>query len=177
MADAIIFLQATPEYAEGITLVRRQTWLSTYPNEQENITRKDIEEAINTRTIEIETKQREERIRNDKTCRSWVAKDNGAVIGFAEGRRGAEKNRIHAVYIVDAYQHMGIGSELMKRVLEWLGNDKEIFFEVVTYNKQAIDFYKKFGFVENGATQNDVSKLPSGKQLPVIEMIRKPQNI
>ena len=66
MSNEIIILKAIPEDAYGITLVRRKSWFTTYPNEREGITREDIELKLNQRTIEEETLQRKERIQNDK---------------------------------------------------------------------------------------------------------------
>lgn len=173
MNDKILISEAMPEDAREITLVRRKTWLETYPNEREGITKEDIEASLNSRTIEEETYQREVRIRNDRNSKIWVAKDNMVVIGFAETQKREGRHRIGPFYILPNYQKQGIGSELMKLALEWLGNDKEIHFEVITYNTPASDFYKKFGFVENGVTHNEPIIFPNGKEMPQIEMIKK----
>lgn len=170
--NAIEIMDGVPNDAYEITNVRRKTWLTTYPNELEGITKEDIEGAINRRTVEEKTNQRAGRIQNDKSYHTWVAKDNGVVVGFAEAQKKEDRNWICAFYILPDYQHMGIGSELMSKILMWLGDDKEIYFEVVKYNTNAINFYKKFGFVENGIVHTDVAKLPSGKELPEMEMIR-----
>jgi hypothetical protein len=44
-----------------------------------------------------------------------------------------------------------------------------------TYNTNAIAFYKKFGFAENRVVHDDIAKLPNGKEIPEVEMIRRPQ--
>lgn len=175
MSNGIIVSEGIPEDARGITLVRRKTWITTYPNEKKGITKEDIEAAVNRRTVEEESNQRAERIRNGRNSQVWVAKDNETVIGFVEVQRRENKHRIEAIYILSEYQKQGIGSELMKRALAWLGNNKDIHFEVVAYNTKAIEFYKRFGFVENGVSHNEVAKLPSGKEMPEIEMIKKHQ--
>jgi ribosomal protein S18 acetylase RimI-like enzyme len=168
----ITYREAIPEDAYEITLLRK-IWFTTYVNKEEGITKEDIESSHNSRTIEEETARRAERIENNKESKIWVAKNQDKVVGFVEVQKKEKRNRIGAFYILDEYQHKGIGTELMKKALGWLGTKKDIFCEVATYNKGAIAFYKKFGFEDNGATTNDVAKLPSGKIIPEIEMVLK----
>jgi len=61
---------------------------------------------------------------------------------------------------------------LIEVAIFWLGDRKQISLEVVKYNHLAINFYKKFGFIENGPALSDAGKLPNGKHLPEIEMIK-----
>lgn len=171
--DKITIHDAQPEDAIDIVHLRRKTWLTTYPNAHEGITLEDIEATLNSRTIEKEAEGRKERIQNNHSYHTWVAKQHDKVIGFIEVQRNEPRNNIRALYILHDYQTIGCGSQLMKKGLSWLGNEKEIQCEVVTYNLPAITFYKKFGFIENGHTQNDVAKLPSGKVMPEIEMVKK----
>lgn len=172
MNNTITISEAVPEDASGIVDVRRSTWLSTYPNEKAGITREDIQAAINQRTRDEEIARRKERLRNDTSTKIWVAKKDDQVIGFLLAERKAEKNRIGALYILSSYQNQGIGTELMNRALKWLGTEKDIHFEVAAYNAQAIAFYKKFGFIENGPGNNPVGNLPTGKSLPEVEILK-----
>lgn len=173
MNNKIVYKMAEPDDAAGIVHVRRTTWLATYPNEQESITYKDIEEKINQRTLEEDIERSAKRLVNQESARVWVAKDNGSVVGFGIGVKEETKNHIGALYILPEYQAKGIGTQLMNLVLEWLGVEKNIDLEVVTYNTKAKEFYKKFGFVEAGPTHNPVGVLPSGKELPQILMIKR----
>lgn len=100
MNNEITYSIATPEDAHEITLVRRKTWLITYPNDKEGITREDIEEALNKRLIEDETNKTRERITTDKGSHSWVAKDNEAVVGFVSVRNDSIRNWIAAFPLV-----------------------------------------------------------------------------
>lgn len=172
MANKITFTTAVPEDAHEIMSVRRTAWLTTYPNEQEGITKEDIEQAINKRTNEEEVSRIKERILNDEGSFTWVAKDNGVVVGFISIRNDTARNWIASFYVLSDYQGLGIGTELMKQAFTVLDKNKETYCEVASYNQKAIAFYKKFGFVENGSTTNEVAKLPSGKVLPEIEMVR-----
>jgi ribosomal protein S18 acetylase RimI-like enzyme len=168
----IVISKASPEDAYQITSVRRKTWLSTYPNKDKNITKEDIEASFTKRTEEEESNQRVKRIADDGNTRIWVAKQGDIVGGFVEAKKDEEKNRIRAFYILPEYQHKGLCTELITKVLELFGNEKLISCEVANYNVEAISFYKKFGFVENGITHNEVSKLSTGKEIPEIEMVR-----
>jgi len=80
---------------------------------------------------------------------------------------------IDAMYVVKELQGKGLGKKLMQKAIEWLGNDGDIRLEVVSYNSNAINFYKRFGFQE---TTNSVSdkrtQLPSGKQIPRTVMVK-----
>jgi len=52
---------------------------------------------------------------------------------------------------------------------------EDILANVARYNKEAIDFYLKFGFTETGkeGILDKVVKPPSGKFIPEIESIKK----
>lgn len=88
------------------------------------------------------------------------------------------KERILALYVLPQYQGQGIGNELILTGLDWIGTDKKIYINVVEYNIQAISFYKKHGFVETGVSGvfDTAAKLPSGKLLTEIELVKTPNN-
>lgn len=76
--------------------------------------------------------------------------------------------------MLPGYQRQGIGKRLMELGLKWLGNDRDIYVNVVSYNDKAIRFYEKFGFVKTGKKVTDeVAVLPSGKTLSEIEMVKE----
>lgn len=133
--------KATTHDASGILWVHQTTWLNTYPNRYEGVTREDIEQKIATFTKE----RWEKRLVSDSSRHVLVAKNNSAVVGFAVGVK-TEYNIIGALYVLSEFQHQGIGSELIKEQLKWLGEGKDCQTHVVTYNKPAIAFYEKHGF-------------------------------
>lgn len=65
----------------------------------------------------------------------------------------------------------------MRKGLNWLGKEKNIYVNVVSYNKKAINFYQSLSFVKTGKTvekkPNEPPDLPCGKNLPEIEMVLK----
>ena len=81
---------------------------------------------------------------------------------------------INSIYIEPPFQGKGIGSMLMKKALDWLGDDKDIYLEVLSYNQNAINFYKSFGFEQTDAIVPEEPNLPNLiKTLPQIEMMMK----
>lgn len=172
MNKQIVITEATPEDAKAITYVRHKTWLMTYPNEKEGITKEDIEASFNKRSVEDESEQRAHRIKNDITVHLWIAKEESIVVGFIEVRKDSNYNIIHALYVHPDYQQQGVGTALMNEALVWLGDEKEIICHVASYNEAAIGFYKQFGFRENGSIKHDMVRLASGKEIPILVMIR-----
>jgi len=47
----------------------------------------------------------------------------------------------------EGYRNKGIGSELLKHIIKKPGNVRKVRLEVKMSNKEAIKFYKKYGFV------------------------------
>lgn len=168
---------AKPEDVEAIRAIVIAAWLEIYPNEKYGITREDIA-AIDWR--KPDEKRRRKIAEGKDNTHTWVLKDDkGNIVGFCEVSKdgyktGTEGQReIDAMYVAKELQGTGQGKKFMQKALEWLDTDGDIRLEVVSYNTNAINFYKKFGFQE---TTNPVSdkrtQLPSGKQIPRIVMVR-----
>jgi len=89
----------------------------------------------------------------------FLAKVNGKIVGFVAGdanwfsrREGKRVGAIHEIVVDPEYQGHGIGTALMNTVLEYFkskGLDTAELW-VGDENYRAINFYKKFGFQENG---------------------------
>ena len=167
---------ATPDDVYAVRQVQRETWLATYPNEEHGITRDDIAAQF----AKDETPAGRQKLENrkesyaDPTIHTWVAKDSDTIIGFCSGKKGDDSNRIWSIYILPEHQGRGVGKLLMTASLIWLGDDKDIYLDVASYNAKAIAFYERFGFVESGReVVAPVSPLPSGKSIPEIEMVKR----
>lgn len=172
LASEIKVVEATQGDVAGIVDLRRATWLDTYPNENYGISRADIETKITSLSRE-EAIEREKNNLQNQDLKTWVAKAGRKVVGWCIVRLGEERNKMGALYILPEYQRQGIGSLLMKPAMAFLGDQKDIWLGVVEYNHKAINFYKKYGFELTRNIQEDVTKLPSGKQMPEVEMVRK----
>jgi len=151
--------------------------MNTYPNEKAGITVADIENKFKADTnTNVKLKQKigkNENGHGKKTKQTWVAEDNGKIIGFCVVEKNG-KNRISAIYILPQYQNKGIGGKLMARGLKWLGNNKKIYVNVVEYNLPAINFYGKNGFAKTGkkGVFDSGAKFTNGKSMTEIELLK-----
>ncbi len=149
--------------------IQSQTWLDSYVNEKAGISKTDIEAKIAEWN-----KDGDDRIwveMNKPGAKTWIAKDNDIVVGFIAVLKGSEGSSIEALHILPQYQGQGIGTELLKKALELLGN-KKISLEVVEYNHKAQELYKKFGFYIVGPAVTDPIILPSGNRIPKLLMVK-----
>lgn len=72
------------------------------------------------------------------------------------------------------FQGLGIGKMLWKKANEFLDPKKDTFVQVADYTENAINFYKKIGFVETGKRiENESQKFKSGAVISQIEMVKK----
>lgn len=164
--------EARPNNVVGILEVRKITWLATYVNEEYGIT---IEDILSKDFISKDRIKRWQKslIDDQEKSRVWIALNNEKVVGFCSAQKEKLTNKLGALYVLPDYQNQGIGKKLIHIALEWLGQDKNIFLDVVTYNYRAREFYKSFGFAEAETTPGyDSAQLPSGKTLPEIRMYR-----
>lgn len=171
----IKILKATPDDVLGIAEVKRVTWLATYPNKKAGITVNDLKQSTFIDLEKIRRRQKE--IKENKNRRMWVAKDGKRVVGFCGAMKENGVYEIGAIYLLPDYQGRGIGKILINRAFEWLGITDDIKVSVVSYNKQAINFYKSVGFKKVGnVKKSEWHKLACGKLLPEIEMEKRRSN-
>lgn len=167
--------EALPDDAEGIREVTRLGWLATYPSEEYGITREDIEAVFARGDNPAGAIRRRRLIAEDESTRYWVAKDEGKVVGFIIGRKAEDRNSMGALYVLPEYQGRGLGSRLMETGLAWLGGQKQVAFGVAVYNRRAIQFFERLGFVQTGRPfHSPWTTLPSGKAIPEIEVVKMP---
>lgn len=170
---------ANPADVEAIRIIARDAWLEIYPNEKFGITREDVAAIDWLNPEELEKRRR--KIKEGKNdTHTWVIRDDkNNVVGFCKVSKDGHKTdtegqrEIDAMYVIKELQGKGQGKKLMEKALEWLGTNGDIRLEVVSYNTNAINFYKKFGFQETSLPVSDKrTQLPSGKQIPRIVMMR-----
>ncbi len=173
-SDNLTITFATLEDILPIANVHRAVWLSTYPNEELGITAADILEKdffSTKRTDWLKKKLTEE----SDGYHVWVVKNElEKVVGFCQAEKNLKNHKINALYVLSEYQGRGLGKKLMHCALDWLGNEKEIVLDVVTYNQNAIRFYTSLGFHFTGDSTpaEELAKLPSGKTMPELRMIK-----
>ncbi|MFT5280588.1 MAG: ribosomal protein S18 acetylase RimI-like enzyme [Flavobacteriaceae bacterium] len=94
-------------------------------------------------------------------------------MGVCTAYKGIKNNEIRAIYILPKYQGQGIGKKLLGQSFDFLKSDKDIIVHVVTYNKNAIEFYIKNGFKKTEEDFNDKGFiLKEGVVLPEITLIK-----
>jgi ribosomal protein S18 acetylase RimI-like enzyme len=169
----IIISRATEEDAKAIPQIQKDGWLSTYVNEELGITEADI--LSKNFDSEDRVNRWKEAINKPDTA-TFVAKEGDAPVGFCFVKKGEEHNHLGTLYVLSTARGKGIGTKLTEQALAYLGKEKPIHLEVVSYNDNAISFYEGFGFKRMEQIENPTSgKLPSGVQIPEMKMILNPK--
>ncbi|MBR5343147.1 MAG: GNAT family N-acetyltransferase [Oscillospiraceae bacterium] len=93
----------------------------------------------------------------------FVAKDGARVVGFvgygkARGEEGA--GEVFALYVLEEYQHRGVGYALMRRALDELAGCRVVVLWALKENRKALRFYKRVGFRLDGAEKEIVLGAP-----------------
>ena len=167
---------ASEKDAEGIRNVQRDTWIATYPNKEYGITKEDIE-SKGWGPARVE-RWKAIILEDSPHKRLWVAKEGEKVIGFCGATKSQDRNKLTAIYVLPDAQGKSVGTKLMQQALLWLDSEKETCVEVAKYNSNAIEFYKHFGFEgEEDIPSGSMADLPSGKQIPEVQMIRKAEKM
>lgn len=177
---ALEIARATPDDAEAICDIRDRAWIAAYPNAELGITADDIK--LNAQGVDGEFVPRRIAYLKERFAKGngtgltiFVARVDGKVVGYIDPKID-EHNRhsISAIYVAPEAQRMGIGSKLMQQALDLFGRDQNIFLEVVSYNQNAINFYKRFGFEETNTIVPEEQGRPDYmKSLPQTEMVLK----
>ena len=78
----------------------------------------------------------------------WVAKDNGAVVGFAHTYLDADAAKLDKLYVHPDCQHRGIGAALLDATETWARERgaHRVWLQVNRGNTQALAAYDKYGF-------------------------------
>ncbi len=170
--------EAVPEDARGITNVLYKAWLVTYPNEEAGVTREDVEESYRDKFTDDFLKKSMERIaKSPPTEKRLVAKDGDLVVGAATMIRNENNNQLRTIYILPEYHRKGIGMMLWQEAKKFCDPSKDTIVQVAAYNTQAINFYKKIGFVDTGKRWTDEKwRMKSGGVIPEMELVIKANN-
>ena len=92
-----------------------------------------------------------------------------AASSFIDGKRS-----VGALYVLPETQGIGLGSKLIEKILGWHKSDENnIYLRVASYNQNAIDFYKRFGFESTDNIVVDEGNIYGNTKIPEIEMMRK----
>ncbi len=133
--------------AEDVAYVGIKVWQSAYKGifPEEKLNEMNLVERLERwRKIIIGIKE-------DDTAAMFVAEDkNGNVVGYASGGRYPDTDpydcAIGAIYVLDEYQRKGVGSKLVKEILEFFKSQqhKTMIIWVLEENPYR-KFYEKLG--------------------------------
>lgn len=167
-AQAIRITDAKADEAGEIRRLMNDVWIAAYSNREHGIGEADIRSRQSADLEKI--KRMKELIGSGSVSgHIWVAKDGGEIIGMCSADRG-DRNKLGALYILPSYQQIGVGSRLIGKALEWLGEGKPVYLEVVEFNTGVIEFYRKSGFEVEGKADDYV--FPAGKSMPLLWMVK-----
>jgi ribosomal protein S18 acetylase RimI-like enzyme len=128
---------------EGKGLVHYQSWNETYTG---LINQSYLDKRSLARCIEIA------RLHPENT---YVAIIDDKVVGFSSCMKARDEDRdqageISAIYVIKAFQGLGIGKALMDVAIRELSEFNQIVVWVLSTNIQAIEFYESYGFIRDG---------------------------
>jgi ribosomal protein S18 acetylase RimI-like enzyme len=175
----VVIERALPEDAEAVSELLHVTWMATYPNAEAGITEEDIrlrtEGEKGERIPQNIQNWRENIESNDGSRAVFVARQDSQVVGMSASGISASngKRRLYALYVLPETQGKGVGSKLMEKALDWLGEEQDIYLAVASYNQNAIGFYKRFGFESAGTPIVDEGNVYGTTRIPEIEMVRR----
>lgn len=153
----------------------RRTWLATYPSVEVGITEEDIRlrtDGQNGERIPQNIERWRKSIKTTDGSRAvFVARTDSRVVGVAAPSLSEGKRRLGALYVLPETQGTGVGSKLMQKALEWLGDKEDIYLKCASYNQTAIDFYKHFGFEQTDTPVIDKGNVYGNTLIPEIEMV------
>ncbi|HRC27884.1 MAG TPA: GNAT family N-acetyltransferase [Candidatus Saccharimonas sp.] len=163
------------EDVEAATDMRLQSWLDTYVNDDMGVSREWIKSRnAEQRSPETQASRRERFSKGvaDGTFAAWIARDRDMVIiGSATPFVDDEGvQHVGSLYVDKRWHSSGVGAALMQKVIDWFDPTKPIELGVVSYNKRAKAFYRKWGFEEVRG-----SEALFADKIPEIKMIRKPK--
>ncbi|MHB8443332.1 MAG: GNAT family N-acetyltransferase [Patescibacteria group bacterium] len=158
-------------YISQISKLRRMIWLDTYVNDDLNITRDKITE--NFRNFDEEVEAYKKYVHDIKNFSSFfLVLDSNKVVGYSIVKARNFRKSIDTLYIDKNHQGNGLGSILINKMIEKL-NSKKIYVNVISYNKKAIGFYEKHGFIYKKKQKPIVLERLNPKiYVPQIEMVR-----
>jgi len=160
----------TPDNIDEVNIMRLNSWLDTYVNDELGITREWILER-NKQQMSDEVRARRLQMLLDSSSAGWVAMDkSGKVIGITTPFVDeAGEQHVGSLYVEKSWHGKGVGAALMKKAIGWFDDSKPILCGVVTYNEQAKAFYRKWGFKEIPGSETLFDN-----KIPEVMMVREP---
>jgi ribosomal protein S18 acetylase RimI-like enzyme len=164
----ITIRKAAKKDAREVAQIVHDSWLATYPNKEHGILAVDIQPVLDRMLSADGLRKREEGIETN----TIVAMVDSAVAGMAYFKNRPEAYYLSAMYVHPRFLRKGVGTALWNELLNnYFLEKKPIFVSTASYNENAINFYKKLGFLPVGRGNSAAATLPNGKVIPEVEMI------
>ena len=163
--------EASFEDLFAIRKMHAESWLAAYPNDEAGVSEDWVRERVSKWTTPEGMKKSEEHFKNvfGRPNHFYrIATFDNEVVGLLHASRDDTKQHLKALYINESEYGSGLAQELMGLADDWLDPNLPTDLEVASYNKRAIRFYEKCGFV----IKPDSEHLYADK-MPVIDMVRK----
>lgn len=163
----------TPNDALEVKQLFRDVWAATYPNEKEGITFDDVNEFFSVQLSSENVEKFKQKLQTLSVNHHYfVARVEEKIVGVCEILIEDTENKLNIICTLPEYQGKGIGYALWKKAYETMDHTKPVTLFVVRYSIDAINFYKRLGFIEEGSVlTGEEFVLPSGTVLPEIRMI------
>ncbi len=168
----MIVREAIGADVDAILEVRTAVRASYYPNDEHRITADAVYETA-AMQYEEDKLLLSDALNDKKSNHVEVLDETDAIVGYSLSSKTLEAgSRIDYLHILSHFRRQGNGNRLASRALDWLGDSGPIGIDVVTYNEDGLQFWRKLGFVVVGNAEPDI--LANGLLVPHIEMVRPP---
>ena len=94
----------------------------------------------------------------DPKATTLVAEENGSIIGYANLWNVAGDVTLNNIAVAEGARSKGAGAQLMEEILRRFADCEFITLEVRRSNLRAVEFYKRFGFMQVGLRRNFYEK-------------------
>lgn len=154
-----------------------RTWQQTYPNRELGILEDMIRELIPEKLNNAQRKRKIQQIDTlDKNTFYKIAKLDTKIVGICIGVQHTKYTHLRSFYVLPEYQRQGVGTALWDSFYKWSNKNKSIVVHVATYNDNAINFYKKRGFIDSGKRfSENRHSFKNGVSIPEMEMMLNPK--
>lgn len=149
--DILIKPMETEDEIRGKAYVHWKSWQESYRG------------IVNQGYLDRMTISRCEEMASRYPENTLVAKDGARVIGFAcAGAVNGEidAGEVYALYVLEEYQHQGIGYALMREALSLLKGCRIVYLWAFKDNTKALRFYERVGFRQDGTEKELVLGSP-----------------
>ena len=150
--DIVIKPMETEEEIRGKAYVHWKSWQESYRG------------IVDDGYLDRMTVSRCEEMASRYPENTLVAKDGDRVIGFAcAGAVNGEidAGEVYALYVLEEYQHQGIGYALMREALSLLKGCRVVYLWAFKENAKALRFYERVGFRLDGTEKEIVLGTPA----------------